>query len=95
MVDSSRLIAYVAREIGVHEITLGYWVKAYREKHAAEGKSLDMPGRARLRELERRNRELEMENALCPFRGLRGDRAVRHAVDFLGPCGVSIFGRSG
>ena len=63
VVDSSRPIAHVAREIGVHEITLGYWVKAYREKHTAEGKSLDMPGRARLRELERRNRELEMENA--------------------------------
>jgi transposase len=63
VVDSSRPIAHVAREIGVHEITLGYWVKAYREKHAAEGKSLDMPGRARLRELERRNRKLEMENA--------------------------------
>jgi len=25
VVDSSRPIAHVAREIGVHEITLGYW----------------------------------------------------------------------
>ncbi|MGH4027203.1 MAG: transposase [Pseudonocardiaceae bacterium] len=33
VVDSSRPIAHVAREIGVHEITLGYWVKAYRAKH--------------------------------------------------------------
>lgn len=63
VVDSSRPIAHVAREIGVHEITLGSWVKAYREKHAGEPAPLDMPDRARLRELERRNRELEMELA--------------------------------
>jgi transposase len=63
VVDSSRPIAHVAREIGVHEITLGSWVKTYREKHAGEEAPLDLPERARLRELERRNRELEMENA--------------------------------
>jgi transposase len=63
VVDSSRPIAHVAREIGVHEITLGTWVKAYREKHGGEATPLDMPDRARLRELERRNRELEMEVA--------------------------------
>jgi transposase len=76
VVDSSRPIAHVAREIGVHEITLGTWVKAYREKHAGETPPLDMPDRARLRELERRNRELEMEVAflkkaaayVCPER---------------------------
>jgi transposase len=63
VVESSRPIAHVAREIGVHEITLGSWVKAYREKHAGEVAPLDISERARLRELERRNRELEMENA--------------------------------
>jgi transposase len=63
VVDSSRPIAHVAREIGVHEITLGSWVKAYREKTAGKEAPLDLPERARLRELERRNRELEMENA--------------------------------
>ena len=63
VVDSSRPIAHVAREIGVHEITLGYWVKAYREKHEAGEQPLDVTERARLRELERKNRELEMENA--------------------------------
>ncbi|MGH3990075.1 MAG: transposase [Pseudonocardiaceae bacterium] len=63
VVDSSRPIAHVAREIGVHEITLGYWVKAYREKHAGEGAPLDVSERARLHELERRNRDLEAELA--------------------------------
>jgi transposase-like protein len=36
---------------------------AYREGHAGDEPVLGMSERARLRELERRNRELEMENA--------------------------------
>ena len=31
VVETSRSIAQVARELGVIEPTLGYWVKAYRE----------------------------------------------------------------
>lgn len=62
VVESSRPIAAVAREIGVGETTLGSWVKAYREKHAEEEAPLELSERARLRELERRTRELEMEN---------------------------------
>jgi transposase-like protein len=37
-------------------------VRAYREKHAADEPPLQLSERARLRELERKNRELEMEN---------------------------------
>ena len=64
VVDSARPIAYVAREIGVHDVTLGCWVTAYWEKHVEEEPPLGMPGRARLRELERENRELKMK---CEF----------------------------
>jgi transposase len=46
--DTFRPIAAVAREIGVNETTLGYWVKAYREKRAGEEPPLEMPERARL-----------------------------------------------
>ncbi len=42
--------------------SLGNWVRAYREKHAGEEPPLQLSERARLRELERQNRELEMEN---------------------------------
>ena len=42
---------------------LGNWVRAYREKHAEDELPLQVSDRARLRELERTNRELEMENA--------------------------------
>lgn len=63
VIDSIRSIADVAREIGVSETTLGNWVRAYREKHAGDEPPLELSERARLRELERRNRDLEMENA--------------------------------
>ncbi len=63
VVDTSRAIADVARELGISETSLGNWVRAYREKHAGEEPPLQVSERARLRELERKNRELEMENA--------------------------------
>jgi transposase-like protein len=63
VVDTSRPIAEVARELGINETSLGNWVRAYREKHGGDEPPLRLSERARLRELERRNRELEMENA--------------------------------
>ena len=63
VVNTSRSIAEVAREIGVSETTLGNWVRSYRERHAGDEPELELSERARLRELERRNRDLEMENA--------------------------------
>lgn len=63
VVDGSRAIARVANELGLSETTLGNWVRAYREAHTDDEPPLQLPERARLRELERKNRELEMENA--------------------------------
>lgn len=63
VVEHSRPIAQVARELGISETTLGNWVRSYRETHAHEEPPLEVSERARLRELERKNRELEMENA--------------------------------
>lgn len=62
VVDGSRVIAQVARELGVSETSLGNWVRAYREAHAEDDPPLQLSERARLRELERKNRELETEN---------------------------------
>jgi transposase-like protein len=64
VVETSRPIAEVARELGISETSLGNWVRAYREKHAEDEPPLQLSERARLRELERKNRELEME---CAF----------------------------
>ena len=62
VVETSRPIAEVARELGIHETSLGNWVRAYREKHAGDEPPLQISGRARLRELERENRELRVKN---------------------------------
>jgi transposase len=63
VVEGPRAIAQVARELGLSETTLGNWVRVYREAHASDEPPLELSERARLRELERQNRELEMENA--------------------------------
>ncbi len=62
VVETSRAIADVARELGMSETSLGNWVRAYRQKHAADEPPLQVSERARLRELERENRELRMKN---------------------------------
>ncbi|MET7518304.1 transposase [Streptomyces sp. NPDC005373] len=61
VVVESRPIAEVAREIQVNEGTLGTWVSRYRQEHAGEEPPLNISERARLRELERENRELRMK----------------------------------
>jgi transposase len=40
---------------------LGNWVRDYRKKHASEEPPVELSERARLRELERENRELRMK----------------------------------
>jgi transposase len=63
VVENSRSIASVAREIGVHDTTLGNWVRAYRDKRPADGPALELSERARLQQLERENRELQQKVA--------------------------------
>ena len=62
VIETSRPIARVAKELGINEGTLGNWVAAYRRDHAGEEPPLTVSERARLREAERENRELKMEN---------------------------------
>lgn len=62
VIETSRPIAQVARELGIHEGTLGNWVNTYRRDHAGDEPPLAVSERARLRELEREARELRMEN---------------------------------
>jgi transposase-like protein len=61
VIDSSpRPIAEIARELGIHEGTLGTWVNKYRTEHPAS-EELGISERARLRELEKENRELRLQ----------------------------------
>lgn len=61
VLDGPRPVAAVARELGLNETTLGNWVAAYRKAHPQEEEPLSISERARLRELERENRELRMQ----------------------------------
>lgn len=62
VIDRSRPVADVARENGLVAQTLGNWVSAWRIAHADAEPQLSVSERARLKELERENRELRMEN---------------------------------
>ncbi len=61
VIETSKPIAEVARDLGVNEGTLGNWVNTYRKTHSESEPALMVTERARLRELEKENRELRME----------------------------------
>ena len=63
VLDESRLIADVARSIGVIEGTLGNWVAKAR-KEREQGSSLTVDERAELAELRRETSQLRMERDL-------------------------------
>lgn len=62
VIESSRPIAVVARELGINEGTLGNWVTVYRREHAGDDPIMSVADKARLRELEKEVRELKMQN---------------------------------
>jgi transposase len=58
--ETGKPVAQVARDLGIHEGTLGNWVNKDRvERGEKEGLSVDE--RARLTQLERENAELRLE----------------------------------
>jgi len=61
VIETSRPIARVAKELGINEGTLGNWVSAYRREHAGEEPPITVSERVRLRESEREIRELKMQ----------------------------------
>jgi transposase len=78
VIETSRPVAIVAKELGINESTLGNWVNLYRREHAGEEPPPTLTERAWLRELERENRELKMENG-----GVRAGAAPDENPDSL------------
>ncbi len=62
VIESSRPIAEVARELGINPGTLGNWVDKYRDAHPMSEEPLTVSERIRLKELETEVRELRMRN---------------------------------
>lgn len=61
---SSKTISETARELELNPETLRGWVKKHQKQHEPPADAeLTVSERARLKELERRIREVEMENA--------------------------------
>jgi transposase len=59
--NDHRTIAEVARNIGVHQLTLGSWVKKARDSDESPDKPLDTTERAELERLRAENTELQMQ----------------------------------
>ena len=60
--ETGRPIAEVARDLGIHDGTLGNWVNAWRRAHPEPEQQLTPVERVRMSELEEENRRLRMEN---------------------------------
>ena len=61
VIDDHRPIVEVARNIGVHELTLGKWVKKAKESGDSADQPLGDSERAELARLRAENAELKMQ----------------------------------
>ena len=61
VLEDGKSIAETARNIGVHEMTLGKWVRKVREAGGEKEKPLSEDERAELEELRKENARLRME----------------------------------
>ena len=62
VISTGRPIAEVARDLGIHDGTLGNWVNAWRREHPEPDQPLSPVERARVKELEDEVARLRMEN---------------------------------
>jgi transposase-like protein len=62
VVETGRPIAEIARELGIHEGTLGNWVYQWKQSNPEPEQALTPVERARVAEMEAEIRRLRMEN---------------------------------
>ena len=62
VLESGRPIAAVARDLEIHDGTLGNWVNAWRREHPEPEAGVSPTERARVKEMEEEIRRLRMEN---------------------------------
>lgn len=61
VIDGGRSVAEVARNIGVHEMTLGKWVKKARDEGRDASRPLEVSEREELERLREENAYLKMQ----------------------------------
>jgi transposase-like protein len=62
VIETGKPIAAVARDLGIHDGTLGNWVYAWRREHPGPDQPVSPVERARVKELEDEVARLRMEN---------------------------------
>jgi transposase-like protein len=62
VIETGKPIAEVARDLGIHEGTLGNWMTAWRRDHPEPDQPVSPVERVRVSELEEENRRLRVEN---------------------------------
>jgi transposase len=62
VIGTGKPIAEVARDLGIHDGTLGNWVNAWRRDNPEPDQALSPVEQARVKELQEENRRLRMEN---------------------------------
>ena len=62
VIETGKPIAQVARDLGIHDGTLGNWVNAWRHEHPESDQPVSPVERARVKELEAEVARLRMEN---------------------------------
>jgi transposase-like protein len=62
VIGTGKPIAEVARDLGIHDGTLGNWVNAWRRDNPEPDQALSPVEQARVTELQAENRRLRMEN---------------------------------
>ena len=71
VINDHRPIAEVARNIGVHAMTLGNWVKKTKESGDSSTTTLDSSERAELERLRAENAELQMQVEFANYADVR------------------------
>lgn len=62
VIESGRPIAAVARDLEIHDGTLGNWVNAWKREHPEPETGISPSEHARVKEMEEEIRRLRMEN---------------------------------
>jgi transposase-like protein len=62
VLETGKPIAEVARELGIHDGTLGNWVQAWRRDHPEPDQPLTPVEQAQMKEMQDEIRRLRMEN---------------------------------